>query len=122
AGVICFFMTQLIKKTLKIDDSLDVFPVHGVGGILGTFLAGIFCSPNLGIFSGLGYAAGHDSIASQLSIQVTGIVVIGLYTAILTWVLLKLTSIITSGLRVNEDEEREGLDLIAHEERGYDIK
>ncbi|HNE91776.1 MAG TPA: ammonia channel protein, partial [Agitococcus sp.] len=90
--------------------------------ILGTFLAGIFCSPNLGIFSGLGYAAGHDSIASQLSIQVTGIVVIGLYTAILTWVLLKLTSIITSGLRVNEDEEREGLDLIAHEERGYDIK
>nr|HNH43859.1 ammonia channel protein [Agitococcus sp.] len=90
--------------------------------ILGTFLAGIFCSPNLGIFSGLGYASGHDSIASQLSIQVTGIVVIGLYTAILTWVLLKLTSIITSGLRVNEDEEREGLDLIAHEERGYDIK
>ncbi|MFO1373803.1 MAG: ammonium transporter [Agitococcus sp.] len=122
AGLICFFMTQLIKKILKIDDSLDVFPVHGVGGILGTFLAGIFCSPNLGVFSGLGYAAGHDSIASQLSIQVTGIVVIGLYTAILTWVLLKLTSIITSGLRVNEDEEREGLDLVAHEERGYDIK
>jgi Amt family ammonium transporter len=57
AGVICFFMTQLIKKKLQIDDSLDVFPVHGVGGILGTFLAGIFCSPDLGIFSGFGYAS-----------------------------------------------------------------
>ena len=121
AGVICFFMTQLIKKTLKIDDSLDVFPVHGVGGILGTFLAGIFCSPNLGIFSGFGYASGHDSIGSQLSIQVLGIVVIASYTAILTWVLLKITSRITKGLRVTDDAEREGLDLVSHEERGYDI-
>ena len=122
AGLVCFFMTHLIKKTLKIDDSLDVFPVHGVGGILGTFLAGIFCSPDLGIFSGLGYASGHDSISSQLGIQVTGIIVIGLYTAVLTWVLLKITSVLTGGLRVSEDEEREGLDLVAHEERGYDIK
>ncbi|MCB1657604.1 MAG: ammonium transporter [Pseudomonadales bacterium] len=122
AGVICFFMTQLIKKTLQIDDSLDVFPVHGVGGILGTFLAGIFCSPDLGIFSGFGYAGEHTSIASQLGIQVMGIVVIGLYTAVLTWVLLKVTALLTSGLRVSADAEREGLDLVAHEERGYDIK
>jgi Amt family ammonium transporter len=121
AGVICFFMTQLIKKTLKIDDSLDVFPVHGVGGILGTFLAGIFCSPDLGVFSGFGYAAGHESIGSQLSIQMLGIVVIGVYTAVLTWILLKVTAVVTGGLRVNEDEEREGLDLVAHDERGYDI-
>ena len=122
AGVICFFMTQLIKKKLQIDDSLDVFPVHGVGGILGTFLAGIFCSPDLGIFSGFGYASGHDSIGSQLSIQVLGIVVITLYTAALTWILLKVTALITGGLRVSEDAEREGLDLVSHEERGYDIK
>jgi len=121
AGVICFFMTQLIKKTLKIDDSLDVFPVHGVGGILGTFLAGIFCSPDLGVFSGFGYATGHESIGSQLSIQILGIVVIGVYTAVLTWILLKVTAVVTGGLRVNEDEEREGLDLVAHDERGYDI-
>ena len=121
AGVICFFMTQLIKKTLKIDDSLDVFPVHGVGGILGTFLAGIFCSPDLGVFSGFGYAAGHESIGSQLSIQMLGIVVIGVYTAVLTWILLKVTAVVTGGLRVNDDEEREGLDLVAHDERGYDI-
>ena len=122
AGVICFFMTQLIKKTLKIDDSLDVFPVHGVGGILGTFLAGVFCSPDLGVFSGQGYASGHNSIGSQLGIQITGILVIGLYTAALTWVLLKVTALLTSGLRVTEDEEREGLDLVLHEEKGYDLK
>ena len=121
AGVICFFITQLIKKTIKIDASLDVFPVHGVGGILGTFLAGIFCSPDLGVFSGFGYATGHDSIGSQLSIQMLGIVVIGVYTAVLTWILLKVTAVVTGGLRVNEDEEREGLDLVAHDERGYDI-
>jgi Amt family ammonium transporter len=114
-------MTQLIKKTLKIDDSLDVFPVHGVGGILGTFLAGIFCSPDLGVFSGLGFASGHDSIGSQLGIQVTGILVIGLYSAALTWLLLKLTGVMTGGLRVTSDEEREGLDLVLHEERGYDL-
>jgi Amt family ammonium transporter len=114
-------MTQLIKKTLKIDDSLDVFPVHGVGGILGTFLAGIFCSPNLGVFSGLGFAGGHDSIGSQLGIQVMGIVVIGLYTGVLTWGLLKLTAVLTKGLRVSDDEEREGLDLVLHDERGYDL-
>jgi Amt family ammonium transporter len=85
-------------------------------------LAGIFCSPNLGIFSGFGYASGHDSIGSQLSIQVLGMVVIASYTAILTWVLLKITSRITKGLRVTDDAEREGLDLVSHEERGYDIK
>jgi Amt family ammonium transporter len=121
AGVICFFMTQLVKKTLKIDDSLDVFPVHGVGGILGTFLAGIFCSPDLGVLSGFGYAAGHDSMASQLGIQILGIVVIATYTAVLTWLLLKLTSLLTKGLRVSDDEEREGLDLVSHDERGYDL-
>jgi Amt family ammonium transporter len=121
AGVICFFMTQLIKKTLKIDDSLDVFPVHGVGGILGTFLAGIFCSPDLGIFSGFGFTTGHDSIGSQLGTQVMGIVVIASYTAVLTWVLLKVTALLTKGLRVSDDEEREGLDLVSHDERGYDL-
>jgi Amt family ammonium transporter len=121
AGVVCFLMTQLIKKTLKIDDSLDVFPVHGVGGILGTFLAGIFCSPDLGVFSGFGFTTGHSSIASQLGTQVMGIIVIGLYTAVLTWILLKVTSLLTKGLRVSDDEEREGLDLVSHEERGYDL-
>jgi Amt family ammonium transporter len=121
AGVICFFMTQLIKKTLKIDDSLDVFPVHGVGGILGTFLAGIFCSPDLGVFSGFGFTTGHDSIGSQLGTQLMGIVVIATYTAVLTWVLLKVTALLTKGLRVSDDEEREGLDLVSHDERGYDL-
>ncbi len=121
AGVICFFMTQLVKKTLKIDDSLDVFPVHGVGGMLGTLLAGVFCSPELGIFSGFGYATGHDSIASQLGIQIMGVLVIGIYTAVITWLLLKITSLLTKGLRVSDDDEHEGLDLVSHDERGYDL-
>jgi Amt family ammonium transporter len=122
AGVVCFFMTQFIKRRLEIDDSLDVFPVHGVGGVLGTFLAGIFCAPGLGVFSGMGFGTGNSGIAQQLGVQVLGIVVIFAYTAALTWLLLKLTGMLTGGLRVSEEEETEGLDIALHEERGYDLK
>lgn len=122
AGVICFYMTQFIKRRLAIDDSLDVFPVHGVGGILGTFLAGILCSPDLGVFSGLGFGGANKTISDQLWVQVQGIVITFVYTAVVTWVLLKLTSLLTGGMRVSEDEETEGLDLVLHEERGYDLK
>lgn len=121
AGVICFYMTHFIKRTLQIDDSLDVFPVHGVGGILGTFLVGIFCAPGLGVFSGMGFGAGNSSIGQQLGVQVLGIVVTAVYTAVLTWGLLKLTQKLTGGLRVSEEQEREGLDLVLHDERGYDL-
>ncbi|HEX6592876.1 MAG TPA: ammonium transporter [Moraxellaceae bacterium] len=121
AGAICFYMTHFIKRTLQIDDSLDVFPVHGVGGILGTFLVGIFCAPGLGIFSGMGFGAGNSSIGQQLGVQVLGIVVTAGYTALLTWGLLKLTGRLTGGLRVSEEQETEGLDLVLHDERGYDL-
>ncbi|GAA5316801.1 MAG: ammonium transporter [Candidatus Pelagadaptatus aseana] len=119
AGVICFYMTQAIKRKWQIDDSLDVFPVHGVGGILGTLLAGVFASPDLGIFSGFGFADGINSIAEQFKVQVIGVVATFVYTAVATYILLKVTGIMTSGIRVSEEQETEGLDLVLHEESGY---
>jgi ammonium transporter, Amt family len=119
AGVVCFFATQAIKQRFRIDDSLDVFPVHGVGGMLGTLAVGIFASSSLGVFSGQGYAEGMD-MASQVAVQLTGIVAAALYTAILTYALLKLVSAIT-GFRVTTEEETTGLDIVLHDERGYDL-
>ncbi|MEZ5568536.1 MAG: ammonium transporter [Halioglobus sp.] len=120
AGVICYFATNYIKNALKIDDSLDVFPVHGVGGILGTLLAGVFCSTQLGLFSGNGFSDGITSIGGQLMVQATGVLATFVYTAVVTWVILKLVDMLV-GLRVNDDEENEGLDLVLHDERGYDL-
>jgi len=119
AGLICFYATNLIKRRLKIDDSLDVFPVHGVGGMLGTLLAGVFASPNLGIFSGSGFAKGVSSISEQLVIQGIGVVAVLVYTAVLTAIILKVVELFVS-LRVSQEEEMQGLDITQHEERGYD--
>lgn len=121
AGFICFHATQFVKRTLEIDDSLDVFPVHGVGGIMGTLLAGILCAPGLGVFSGMGFGAGNGSMAQQVGVQLLAIVVVGVYTALVTWGLLRLTGKLTSGLRVTDEHETEGLDLVLHDERGYDL-
>ncbi|MBT5208842.1 MAG: ammonium transporter [Halieaceae bacterium] len=120
AGVVCYFATITLKNRLKIDDSLDVFPVHGVGGILGTLLAGIFCSPNLGIFSGNGFSDGIDSIAGQLAVQATGVGATFLYTLVVSYILFKVVDALV-GLRVDSDEETIGLDLVLHDERGYDL-
>ena len=119
AGFICFNATNILKQKLHIDDSLDVMPVHGVGGALGTILVGVFASAGLGIFSGQGYAVGM-TMGDQVGIQVMGVLVSGIYTAIGTFVLLKLVDV-TLGLRVSQDEETEGLDLNQHNERGYDL-
>ncbi len=120
AGSICFFATNYMKSKLKIDDSLDVFPVHGVGGILGTFLAGILISQNLGVFSGNGYADGM-SMGSQTLVQIVGILAIAVYTAIFTIIILKLVGVITSGIRVSEEEEQIGCDITDHDEKGYSM-
>jgi Amt family ammonium transporter len=119
AGVACFFATLWLKRVMSVDDSLDVFPVHGVGGVLGTLAAGVFASSGLGIFSGQGLREGV-SIASQLATQACGVVSVALYTAVVTWVLLKLIGMITP-LRVSIEEETEGLDVVLHNERGYDL-
>ncbi len=119
AGVVCYSATQFIKVTLKLDDSLDVFPVHGVGGIIGTFMAGIFASSSLGVFSGQGYAEGMN-MTSQLMVQLTGIGATLVYTAVMTYIILKVVDMFVS-LRVARDEETEGLDLVSHDERGYDF-
>ncbi|MGH8530715.1 MAG: ammonium transporter [Nevskiales bacterium] len=119
AGVICFTATNFMKRALNVDDSLDVFPVHGVGGMLGTIAAGIFASTELGLFSGQGYAEGMN-MGSQIIVQFTGVVAVALYTVILTFVLLKLVDF-TLGLRVSAEEETLGLDTTQHNESGYDL-
>lgn len=117
AGVVCYLATRAIKLRLKIDDSLDVFPVHGVGGILGTFLAGFFGSDALGVFSGKGL---DMSIGAQLQVQIVGIIAVLAYTAVVSWVLFKLVDV-GIGLRIGDDEELEGLDVASHGEQGYDL-
>ena len=117
AGSICFYATQAVKGVFGIDDSLDVFPVHGVGGIIGIIMVSF-----LGVQGGfLGSSAGEEWVPmEQLMIQLKGIVVIGLWTAIASWVILKFIGSFTA-LRVTEEEEYQGLDVVEHEERGYDL-
>lgn len=120
AGMVCYFATITLKNRLGIDDSLDVFRVHGVGGMLGLMMAGIFCSPSLGLFSGNGFPDGIDSIGGQLGIQLIGIAATFIYTAVLSWVLLKVVDAMVS-LRVDQEDETAGLDIALHDERGYDL-
>ncbi len=121
AGGVCFSATMFLKRVLRIDDSLDVFPVHGVGGMLGTLLAGVFSATSLGVFSGYGFAEGIDSMAGQLWVQFVGVVSTIVFTAVVTWVILKVVALVTGGLRVDAEQEQEGLDIVLHEERGYDL-
>lgn len=120
AGVVCFYAVLLIKQRLKIDDSLDVFPVHGVGGMLGTLAAGVFASTELGLFSGYGFAFDHYGMLDQVGVQAIGVIATALYTALVTWIILRLVGLFTA-LRVTPEEESQGLDIALHEERGYDL-
>ena len=120
AGIVCFYATQLIKSVLKIDDSLDVFPVHGVGGMLGIIMLSIVGNPDG--FLGSGASGISESGAlNQLMIQLLGIALIFLWTAVFTWIILKIISHIT-GLRVDDETESQGLDLMSHGERGYNME
>ncbi len=116
AGAICFIATNYIKRTLKIDDSLDVFPVHGVGGILGTLLVSVFVAEQ---FGGAGLSEGM-TISSQLGVQAIGVVAVLAWTAVATFVILQIVRLIV-GLRVDEQEETQGLDITQHEETGYNM-
>ena len=114
AGIVCFYATQYVKRRLKIDDSLDVFPVHGVGGITGSLLTGVFATSALG---GLGLAEGV-TILDQVSVQALAIIVTASWSAFFSFLILKLLDK-WIGLRVTIDEEIEGLDTVLHEESGY---
>lgn len=116
AGVACFWATQYIKRSLEIDDSLDVFPVHGVGGMLGILLTGVMAAEAYG---GLGLADGV-SVGQQLATQAIGMLATVVWCAVATFVLLKLVGLLVP-LRVSSDEETEGLDIVLHEERGYNL-
>lgn len=114
AGAICFTVTNFMKRTLKVDDSLDVFPVHGIGGALGTVLLAVFIADS---FGGAGYSEGM-TLSSQLKVQLTGVIFVAVWTAVATFISLKLASIFTS-TRVSGEAEEKGLDVTEHEEKGY---
>lgn len=114
AGVGCFFAATRLKRVVGYDDSLDVFGVHAIGGIIGAILTGIFTDVSWG---GSGLSEGV-SIIDQLGIQTKGVLFTIVYTGVLSIVILKGLDIVM-GLRVSEDEETEGLDLVLHDERGY---
>ena len=120
AGIVCFYATQLIKSVLKIDDSLDVFPVHGVGGMLGIIMLSIVGNPDGFLGSGAS-GISESGTLNQLMIQLLGIALIFVWTAVLTWIILKIISHIT-GLRVDDETESQGLDLMSHGERGYNME
>ncbi|BBH48643.1 ammonium transporter [Pseudomonas sp. KU43P] len=114
SGVICYFCATSLKRKLGYDDSLDAFGVHGIGGIVGAMLTGVFAAPALG-----GFGAVTD-IGAQVWIQAKGVIFTVGYTAIVTYVILKVLDVVM-GLRVNEEEESVGLDLAQHNERGYNL-
>ncbi|MGE4404789.1 ammonium transporter [Pseudomonas sp.] len=114
SGVVCFLCATSLKRKLGYDDSLDAFGVHGIGGIVGALLTGVFAAPVLGGFGEV------ESIALQLWIQFKGVLFTVIYTAVVTFVILKAIDLVM-GLRVTEEQETVGLDLSLHNERGYNL-
>ena len=117
SGLICFFASTTLKRAMGYDDSLDVFGVHCVGGIVGAMLTGVFCAEALG---GAGFGVESGTIGGQLVAQGTGVLATLLYTSIGTFIILKVIDLLI-GLRVTDDEESEGLDLSLHNETGYNL-
>ncbi len=116
AGVVCYFAATRLKRALGYDDSLDVFGVHAVGGIIGAVLTGVFADASLG---GAGLVEGQ-TIIGQVWVQIKSVLFTVVYSGVLTYVILKLVSLVVT-LRVDSDEETEGLDLALHDERGYNL-
>ena len=117
SGVVCFWGATSLKQSLGYDDSLDAFGVHGIGGIVGCLLTGVFADPELG---GMGFAGGITTIGQQVWAQFLSLVVTVVFSGVLSFIILKIVDAIV-GLRVEENEEQEGLDLALHGERGYDL-
>ncbi|HEX4846720.1 MAG TPA: ammonium transporter [Novosphingobium sp.] len=116
AALVCFPMIQIVKKKLEIDDSLDVFAVHGVGGITGSLLLAVFLEPALG---GIGYDEG-TTLISQFAAQAVGVGAVAIWSALATALLALLVGLVFP-MRVGEDDEREGLDLASHGERAWEM-
>jgi Amt family ammonium transporter len=116
AAAVCYPMIQVVKSKLKIDDSLDVFAVHGVGGMMGSLLLAVFLSADLG---GTGYAEGVTMV-NQLGSQAVGVFVVALWSALATALIALAVSWVIP-MRVSEDEEREGLDITSHGERAWEL-
>ena len=115
SGVVCFVASTTVKRAMGYDDSLDVFGIHCIGGIVGALLTGVFCAKALG---GAGFGDGNESIGGQVLAQSIGVAATLAYTFVVSYVLLKVLDGVM-GLRVGEDDEEEGLDLALHDERGY---
>jgi ammonium transporter, Amt family len=115
SGVICFWSATTLKRALGFDDSLDAFGVHGVGGIVGALLTGVFASESLG---GQGFGDGHTSIGSQFGAQLISVIFTIVYSGVLSFIILKAVDA-TVGLRVSQEDEIAGLDISLHDERGY---
>ena len=114
AGLFCFYATQFVKRKLQIDDSLDVFPVHGIGGITGSLLTAVFAAKSMG---GLGLPEGV-TIMDQFGVQALAVMVTVIWSALFTYLILKILEKMM-GIRVDSDQEVQGLDIVLHEETGY---
>ncbi len=119
AGSVCFYATQIVKSYFQIDDSLDVFPVHGVGGMLGIIMLAIVGNPDGFLGSGADGISDEGAMA-QLMVQLEGILIIGLWTIIITFIILKFINMFMD-LRVSNEAEEEGLDIYEHNEQGYNL-
>jgi Amt family ammonium transporter len=113
AAAVCYFFVTVVKNKLKYDDSLDVFGVHGIGGIIGAVLTGVFSAGSLGGVKGDDY-----DMAAQLLIQIEGVAITILWSGVVSFVAFKLVDMVI-GLRVDTDTERQGLDLTSHGEQAY---
>ncbi len=115
AGLVCYYMCGIVKNALKIDDSLDVFAVHGVGGAMGTLLTAIFGTVALG---GLGLS--DMTMGGQFGVQLTGVIATLVWSGVATLIIAKILQA-TVGLRASQEEETDGLDIVTHGERGYEL-
>ena len=117
AGIGCYYGATRLKQAFGYDDSLDVFGVHGIGGIIGALLTGVFCAER---FGGVGFGGEITSIGQQVMVQAYGVIATITYTAIMSLVILKVIDLVV-GLRVTEGQETRGLDRSTFEETGYNF-
>ena len=115
-GIVCFFAVQLVKQTWKVDDSLDVFAVHGVGGMLGSILFPLFMAQSIG---GVGFSE-SQTLAGQLGAQALAVGLVAAWTGLVTWLICVASNVVLP-MRVDEEAEHDGLDLSSHGERGWEL-